>query len=100
MDTDLFGEAIVENPRPIIRRGGGWKGGYAAMPGSGPAGETCRTCVNRVHASGGSRNYQKCLLMKFAGGRQFWTSGPGSDIKAKTPACRHWSPLMDAKVDL
>ena len=61
--------------------------GYAAIPGTGPTGETCKTCEHHTHgncdtAKGG---FQKCALM-----RSFWTRGPGTDIKASSPACKHW----------
>jgi len=58
--------------------------GYAAPPGSGPAGEKCNTCA---HFSGRmrSRRYLKCELM-----RAHWTGGPGTDIRARSPACARW----------
>jgi hypothetical protein len=61
----------------------------AAPVGSGPAGETCGTCehlVRRVSPSG--KRFLKCGLV-----RQLWTKGPGSDIRAKWPACRCFEPL-------
>lgn len=59
------------------------KTGYAAAPGSGPAGESCKTCK---HLSGHQRGkkFYKCGLMK-------WTFGAGTDIRLKSPACWHWS---------
>ena len=54
--------------------------GYAATPGSGPKGETCRTCKHARQRGGGSRAYWKCDLIKP-------TRGPGSDIRLKSPAC-------------
>lgn len=48
--------------------------------GNGPEGATCKTCkfLRRVvHA----KTYLKC-------GKQTITSGPGTDIHAKDPACR------------
>jgi hypothetical protein len=53
--------------------------------GSGPAGETCRTCAHYTHGGGNVRSYPKCGLM-----RSSWTRGPGSDIKASFDACRLW----------
>jgi hypothetical protein len=72
--TDLFG-APIEPPRP--------RGGYAAPPGSGPAGKTCRDCAAYVSVQHNTRRYPKCARM-----RAHWTRGPGSDIKAASPACR------------
>jgi hypothetical protein len=84
---DLFGEmtaapmpaAIGEKKRRVTQ-----PKGYAAPPGTGPKGETCRTCIHKyTRQMGGS--YIKCLLVKAR-----WTGGPGTDIKASAPACRYW----------
>lgn len=77
--TDLFG---VEIPSMVIPK---IKGGYAAPPGSGPLGETCRTCKHYRSVPYHNKRYRKCSLTRP------WTHGPGSDIKAKTPACRWWT---------
>ncbi len=73
-DTGLFGQP-VQSPR---------KGCYADVPGTGPAGQTCGTCMylHRRHSAG---TYLKCWLM-----REYWTGGAGTDIKAGSPACRYW----------
>jgi len=67
--------------------------GYAAMPGTGPPGETCGSCRFRVYKTMAKR-YQKCALM-----RRHWTGGSGTDIKARSPACREWEvmPLTRSK---
>lgn len=83
-EKDLFGEPISEKPsikNPV--------GGYAARPGSGPSGETCRTCRFAVCAGYHDRNYWKCQKIEHA-----WTFGPGSDIRLKAPACRHWEKRL------
>lgn len=60
--------------------------GYFAPPGTGPAGETCRTCKHRVVSGTGSgKTFPKCGL-----NRAKWTSGRGSDILVSAPACRVW----------
>lgn len=58
--------------------------GYAAPPGTGPEGETCKTCkhIYRKRLAG---TYIKCDLM-----RAIWTGGGGTDIKAGSPACARW----------
>jgi len=56
--------------------------GYAARPGSGPAGESCRTCACSYSKALG-KNYWKCSLVKATG-------GPGTDIRLKSPACSQW----------
>jgi hypothetical protein len=60
------------------------KGLYAAVPGSGPAGETCGSCGNLYRRSLAS-DYLKCLLVK-----SNWTGGAGTDVKARAPACKYW----------
>lgn len=59
--------------------------GYAAPPGTGPAGETCKTCANYTHRDNVAGSYRKCWLM-----RDVWTGGPGTDILARSPACSRW----------
>lgn len=65
--------------------------GYAAQPGTGPAGESCRSCKFRCTVCMGGKNWHKCGLLKHR-----WTSGPGTDIRLKSPACEHWKlkPLI------
>ena len=61
--------------------------GHAAQPGSGPAGETCRSCRHAAavrHAS----TYWKCGLMA-----KFWTGGAATDIKLGDPACARWQAV-------
>ena len=60
------------------------KTGHAWKPGTGPEGETCKSCRHytiRMYA----KAYRKCGLM-----RDQWTGGPGTDIKASDPACKKW----------
>lgn len=59
--------------------------GHAGIPGTGPAGETCRTCKHYCLVGGHAKDYRKCGLMRHA-----WTGGPGTDIRAKDPACKLW----------
>ena len=84
---DMFGnELTAEEARRAMKRKATPKRGYAAPPGTGPAGETCRSCGHYAHGGTGARSFPKCGLM-----RSRWTSGPGTDILAKAPACRNWS---------
>jgi hypothetical protein len=78
MSTDLFNAPISA---PKASRG--QAKGNAAPIGSGPAGETCRTCAHSYGLAGGSKHYFKCRLVKA-------TSGPGSDIRLKWAACARW----------
>jgi len=59
--------------------------GYAAMPGSGPQGKTCRDCTHYTRAGSGYRRFPKCGLA-----RAKWTGSRGSDILARAPACRRF----------
>lgn len=80
----LFGEQI--EPEGKKKPKGRQPNGYAATPGTGPEGERCNTCAHyRRVDTGSSRRWPKCALM-----RKHWTSGYGSDIKARSPACELW----------
>lgn len=48
-------------------------------------GETCGTCRHIVRIQWRSRTYLKCEEAGI-------THGPGTDIRAKWPACRSWEP--------
>lgn len=72
MTRDLFGDEIREPVKTRVK-------GYASRPGSGPAGETCRSCARKSRVTG----YWKCSLLKP-------TAGPGTDIRLKSPACAYW----------
>ena len=88
MSNDLFGHPLPL-PRPESKITGKPKrktrpNGYAARPGSGPAFETCATCSHKVRV-GNHKTFLKCGKL-----RAVWTHGPGTDILARTPACRFW----------
>jgi len=87
-EVDLWGSPILGDFAPVLAESGKRKAtrpnGYAAPPGSGPAGETCRTCRHYTYVQC-SKRYLKCALM-----RPRWTNGPGTDIKARAPACSYW----------
>lgn len=59
--------------------------GYAHTPGTGPQGETCKSCRHYTRVCGGNRAFPKCGLME-----NRWTHGRGSDILAASPACKKW----------
>jgi len=60
--------------------------GYAAPPGSGPAGETCGTCAHcRLRTIRGERRVYKCRLLQ---GR--WTFDRTTDVRLRSPACAKW----------
>ena len=89
---DLFLAEHAVTPAERRRlKGGPQAKGYAAQPGSGPAGETCRSCSHlvRKHLA---KTYRKCGLM-----RLYWTGGKGTDVLASAPACRNWKSLSDSR---
>lgn len=90
LDRDMFGHAIIPDekisgPR---KRSEPKPHGYAWTPGTGPEGETCKTCkhIARIRMS---KTYLKCGL-----NRSNWTHGPGSDIRAGSPACKKWEAAI------
>jgi hypothetical protein len=58
--------------------------GYAAVPGTGPKGETCKSCrhIERIQDV---KRYRKCGLV-----HAYWTYEPGTNIKAGSLACSRW----------
>jgi hypothetical protein len=86
---DMFGnEVTTDEARRLLKaKAKPQKRGYAAAPGSGPVGETCRSCAHYRSVNGGSKTFPKCNLM-----RASWNHSYGSDILAKAPACREWKP--------
>lgn len=87
MTFDLFGNPVVDRDPPPIgekKRRKTMPRGYAAAPGGGPKGETCKTCAHYALRER-AKKYRKCGLMV-----KVWTGGPGTDILAKSPACALW----------
>ncbi len=66
------------------------KNGHAMPPGTGPEGETCKTCVHLTMTGNGGKSFSKCGLM-----RSRWTSSYGTDILQKDPACSKWEPKKE-----
>lgn len=88
--TDLLGDPI-QPPHPTSKgkRKNTKPNGYFTRPGSGPAGETCKTCAHRVHKQLSGKVVSKCDKARGA-----WTNGRGSDILASSPACSGWEPIV------
>lgn len=63
------------------------KNGYWDRPGTGPEGETCKTCTHKTYQGGVAGRYIKCARMQ-----DKWTGGEGTDILARAPACSGWEP--------
>lgn len=100
---DLFGNEITNDRKLPSRKGKtigfvwGPRGqskrdtrarGYAAPPGTGPAGHFCSDCKYAVRVGGHTRRYYKCERI----GRRNWTNSYGTDIRIKAPACKYWEP--------
>lgn len=82
---DVFGNEItLAEAERLKKRRAPTPNGYAARPGSGPAGETCGTC-RHLYRNRQAKTYLKCGLMQ-----RGWTSGRASDVLAKAPACSRW----------
>jgi hypothetical protein len=71
-----------------MRKGG--PRGYAAPPGSGPAGKSCRQCFNRVLVWGGVRKFPKCRLVPP-------THGVATDIRVSSVAYLNLTPATPAR---
>lgn len=61
--------------------------GYAANPGTGPAGETCRSCLHCRKFS----TWSKCALIL-----ERWTTDISTDVLRTSPACSLWASLSSA----
>lgn len=69
-----------------IRRKPTKKNGYAAQPGTGPEGMTCKQCKHK-HSFGGPNGQTRKTFIKCELRRATWTNGEGTDILASSPAC-------------
>lgn len=91
-DIDLFGIRMRAGARTDAerrreqRRLSEQPRGYAARPGTGPAGETCKTCRHSYRVQSRSRKtFWKCGLVKE-------THGAKTDIRLKSPSCSRFEP--------
>lgn len=93
--TDLFG--LVDAPpmtpaerKRMQRRAGEIPRGHAAPPGTGPEGESCRTCAHLVRITR-SKAWHKC-----AASRRIWTHSRRTDVRVSDPACSFWQAREEA----
>ena len=59
--------------------------GHAAPPGTGPSGETCKSCRHYTRDHYNDKVWLKCGLQKHR-----WSHCEATDIRAKDSACRCW----------
>lgn len=81
---DLFGEVPPSAPKVSTA---GQAHGYAALPGTGPKGETCGSCAHLYRKLMG-KTYLKCLLVE-----KQWTGGRRTDVLSRSPACQRWQQV-------
>lgn len=89
----LFGKELVSyrtasgNVVEVVKRGKHYvePRGYAAKPGTGPAGETCGTCAHKTYSGNTAGRYPKCALT-----RACWTRTRRTDILVNAAACEKW----------
>ncbi len=81
---------LMTLPASALRKQKSKQHGHAAVPGTGPDGETCVSC-RHLHRNKAVKTYLKCALM-----RAYWTGGYGTDVRAKDPACRRWEAKATA----
>lgn len=77
--ANLFNWDEPMKPRPKSKNAAR---GNAAPIGSGPQGETCKTCIHSYSSEMASR-YWKCDLVKA-------THSPKTDIRLKWASCSRW----------
>ena len=89
MDADLL--AMMNAPpltpaerRRAQRRSASAPQGYAWKPGTGPEGETCKTCAHCTRLIM-SKPFHKC-----GKARSHWTGSRRTDILVGSPACKFW----------
>lgn len=63
--------------------------GTPAIPGTGPAGATCKHCRHFRRIVYHGQVYLKCGQMESA-----WTHGAATDIRAGWPACSEFQPVF------
>lgn len=95
---DLFalaaGPMLTPDQRWRLQMTRSKKRGHAAPIGSGPEGETCKTCQNLVRRTGAARTFLKCGLRV-----AIWTNSYGTDVRAGDAACKKWEPITAGQAE-
>ena len=82
---DLFGETVVfDESKPAPKRKDPVPRGHYRPKGTGPTGETCKSCRHLVRKTM-AKTYLKCGLA-----RAIWNGGRASDVRASDAACEGW----------
>lgn len=82
-DAPLTAEQMLERKR-AKRRAAETPRGYAFTPGTGPEGETCKTCAHCKRFEF-AKAFHKCAKASTA-----WTHSRRTDIRVASPACKFW----------
>lgn len=82
-DVSLFGWDMPMKPKGKAKRDESARGNAAPI-GSGPQGETCKTCIH-AYSIEFAKRYHKCDLVKA-------TASTKTDIRLKWAACSRWEP--------
>lgn len=59
--------------------------GHAMPPGTGPDGETCRSCRHATRVGLATKDVHKC-----GANRRRWSASVITDIRLRDPACQKW----------
>lgn len=89
--VDLFGMPLTPAALEKIagkKRKDPTPAGYYAPPGTGPDGETCKTCRHLTRHRF-ARVYHKCGKASAT-----WTGGKKTDVLVRSPACQGWEPMQ------
>ncbi len=79
----------MEELREKIGPQGKQKQRYAGVPGTGPAGKTCRDCAFLTSTDPQGRGkHPKC-------GRTNFTAGDATTIRVRTPACKYFEEASE-----
>ena len=85
---DLFGAEMTPDEVKAakgVKRKDPIPSGHYCPKGTGPEGETCKTCRHCVRREGVQGHFLKCAKAKAK-----WTGGRKSDIRAHDAACKGW----------
>ena len=89
MSIPLLDRVLTPSERKALNKKAPKRKGHPRTPGTGPDGESCKTCEHLVRRQL-SKTYLKCGLM-----RDNWSGGAATDVKAGDSACEKWKAKND-----